>query len=43
MGYYADGIEVQPSFRPNDTMTRAEVGTLLSRLLWGDLYTEDGE
>jgi hypothetical protein len=25
MGYYANGIDIQPSFRPNDTITRAEV------------------
>jgi hypothetical protein len=43
MGYYANGVEVQPAFRPNDKITRAEVGTLLSRLLWGNTYAGDEE
>ncbi|MDR0859680.1 MAG: S-layer homology domain-containing protein [Candidatus Peribacteria bacterium] len=25
MGYYANGKDTQPAFRPNDTITRAEV------------------
>jgi DNA-binding XRE family transcriptional regulator len=38
MGYYANGKDVQQNFRPNDTITRAEVGTLLSRLLRENTY-----
>jgi hypothetical protein len=36
MGYYANGIDVKPSFQPNDIMTRAEVGVVLSRMLRGN-------
>jgi hypothetical protein len=43
MGYYADGVGVQKEFRPNAIITRAEVGTLLSRLLWGNLYASGEE
>jgi hypothetical protein len=43
MGLKADGVEVQSSFRPNDTIIRAEVGTVLSRLLWETKYVGDEE
>jgi hypothetical protein len=33
MGYYADGKTLKASFLPNDTITLAEVATVLSRLL----------
>ncbi|MDD3868316.1 MAG: BspA family leucine-rich repeat surface protein [Candidatus Absconditabacteria bacterium] len=38
MGYRADGISVKSHFLPNDMITRAEVGTLFSRLLRGNIY-----
>jgi hypothetical protein len=38
MGYQANGSDIQPSFRPNNFLTRAEVGVLLSRLLRGTTY-----
>jgi hypothetical protein len=38
MGYYSDGETVKPSFDPNNAMTRAEVGVMLSRLLRGNTY-----
>jgi len=41
MGYQANGIAVQTSFRPNDTITRAEIGIILSRLLRGNLHAGD--
>jgi len=41
MGYYSDGITIQPNFRPNDILTRAEAGTLLSRLLRGTTYASN--
>ncbi len=37
MGVRADGTPA-PTFRPNDTLTRAEFGALLSRMLRGDKY-----
>jgi hypothetical protein len=41
MGMDGDGIGVQEAFFPTRTITRAEAGTLLSRLLWGNLYAAD--
>jgi hypothetical protein len=38
MGYYSDGITIKSSFSPNDFLTRAEVGVILSRLLRGNKY-----
>ena len=38
MGHYADGIVVQEMFRPHDGLVRAEVATVLSRLLRGNTY-----
>ncbi|MDR3168382.1 MAG: hypothetical protein LBU27_01060 [Candidatus Peribacteria bacterium] len=38
MGMHGDGIGVQEAFFPNRTITRAEVGTILSRLLRGTTY-----
>jgi hypothetical protein len=43
MGYQSDGVRMQEKFRPDDVITRAEVGTLLSRLLRGNLYAGDEE
>jgi len=37
MGLRADG-SVATTFRPNDTLSRAEFGALLSRMLWGNTY-----
>jgi hypothetical protein len=34
MGLHSDGIQVKDNFDPNDQVTRAEFGTVLSRLLW---------
>ena len=33
MGYYADGKTVKPSFSPKDTITKAEIVTIISRML----------
>jgi hypothetical protein len=38
MGYYSDGKTVQSAFRPNATITLAEVATIISRLLRGEIY-----
>jgi hypothetical protein len=38
MGYWSNGIEIKSSFNPNATITRAEVGVVLSRLLRGNTY-----
>jgi hypothetical protein len=38
MGYYADGQTMKSAFKPNDTITLAEVATTLSRLLRGETY-----
>ncbi|MDR3168777.1 MAG: hypothetical protein LBU27_03310 [Candidatus Peribacteria bacterium] len=38
MGMNGDGIGVQEAFFPERTITRAEVGTILSRLLRGTTY-----
>ncbi|GHV22455.1 hypothetical protein FACS189428_4550 [Clostridia bacterium] len=38
MGMDGDGIGVQESFLPKNSITRAEVGTVLSRLLRGTTY-----
>jgi hypothetical protein len=35
MGYYFDGKTVKESFSPNDPITRAEVATVISRMLRG--------
>ncbi|MDR2541352.1 MAG: hypothetical protein LBD11_06420 [Candidatus Peribacteria bacterium] len=44
MGMNGDGIGVQENFFPTRTITRAEVGTLLSRLLRGTKYaTQQGD
>ena len=37
----SDGIEPQKTFRPNAIVTRAQFGTILSRLIFGDLYNVD--
>jgi hypothetical protein len=36
MGYYSDGETVKESFSPNETITRAEVAVVISRMLWGN-------
>jgi hypothetical protein len=38
MGYHADGVNQQPTFRPNDTISQAEVATVVSRMLRGERY-----
>jgi hypothetical protein len=38
MGMHGDGVQVQDKFFPKRTITRAEVGTILSRLLRGTTY-----
>jgi hypothetical protein len=38
MGLEKDGITPMKTFRPNDVVTRAEFGTILSRLLRGTQY-----
>jgi hypothetical protein len=38
MGLLADGETVKNHFNPNDYVTRAEFGTVLSRLLYGKTY-----
>lgn len=44
MGLHSDGIQVKDNFDPNDQVTRAEFGTVLSRLLWWTKYaTDDGD
>jgi hypothetical protein len=43
MGYYSDGIIVKSTFSPNDSMTRAEVGVVLSRMLRGTSYADTEE
>lgn len=37
MGLRADGTPAT-TFRPDDTLTRAEFGAILSRMLWGNTY-----
>ncbi|MDR0281793.1 MAG: S-layer homology domain-containing protein [Candidatus Peribacteria bacterium] len=32
MGYWSNGVHTKEYFSPNDTITRAEIGILLSRL-----------
>ncbi|MDR0859436.1 MAG: hypothetical protein LBO09_00160 [Candidatus Peribacteria bacterium] len=44
MGMDGDGVGIQENFFPNRTITRAEVGTILSRLLRGEIYaTQKGD
>jgi hypothetical protein len=38
MGLESDGIEPLKSFHPNEVVTRAQFGTILSRLIFGDAY-----
>ena len=38
MGYEGDGVTQSTTFNPQDTVTRAQFGTVVSRLLWGDKY-----
>jgi hypothetical protein len=38
MGLNADGKTAQPAFHPNDTLTLAEVATIISRLLRNNTY-----
>lgn len=43
MWLHSDWITVKDNFDPNEPVTRAQFGTVLSRLLWGTTYaTEDG-
>ena len=41
MGYWSDGKTVKSDFSPNQTLTRAEAGVILSRLLRGNAYAGD--
>ena len=41
MGMEANGDDARPFFDANSCMTRAEFGTILSRLLFGDTYNYD--
>ena len=41
MGYWSNGTEVKPDFSPNQTLTRAEAGVILSRMLRGNTYAGD--
>lgn len=44
MGLESDGIEPLKSFDPNAVVTRAQFGTILSRLVFGDAYNiKEGE
>jgi hypothetical protein len=44
MGMESNGIDVLRAFRPNDTISRAEVGTIISRVLRGTRYAaQEGE
>ena len=38
MGYHSDGVTQKESFSPNDSVTKAEVATILSRMLRGEKY-----
>lgn len=38
MGLESDWIQPQKSFNPNAVVTRAQFGTILSRLIFGDIY-----
>jgi hypothetical protein len=38
LGQKADGVSPAEKFRPNDLVTRAEFGTFMSRLVFGDIY-----
>jgi len=38
MGLKADGIEVRPTFMPNEIVNRAQFGTVFSRLIFGLEY-----
>ncbi|GHV28846.1 hypothetical protein FACS1894176_11500 [Bacteroidia bacterium] len=38
MGYWANGVDIKPAFSPNEIITRAEVATVLSRMLRGKTY-----
>ena len=38
MGYYSDGATQQETFSPNNPVSRAEVATILSRMLRGEKY-----
>ncbi|MCX6824520.1 MAG: hypothetical protein NT085_05365 [candidate division SR1 bacterium] len=38
MGYHGDGVTQKDVFNPDNTLTRAEFGTTLSRLIWGTKY-----
>jgi hypothetical protein len=44
MWLHSDWVTVKDSFDPNEVVTRAQFGTVLSRLLWWTTYaTDDGE
>ncbi|MDR0860812.1 MAG: hypothetical protein LBO09_07780 [Candidatus Peribacteria bacterium] len=44
MGMDGDGVGIQENFFPKNSITRAEVGTILSRLLRGTTYaTQEGD
>lgn len=43
MGYQADGVSVKANFNPHGQLTRAEVATILSRLLRGEKHAGDEE
>ena len=43
MGMHGDGVGVQEIFFPKRTITRAEVGTILSRLLRGTKHATQSE
>lgn len=38
MGLESDGMQPQKNFNPNGIVTRAQFGTILSRLIFGDAY-----
>jgi hypothetical protein len=38
MGYYADGETTKEYFSPTKEITRAEVATIISRMLRGNRY-----
>jgi hypothetical protein len=38
MGYWANGVDIKSAFSPNEIITRAEVATVLSRMLRGETY-----
>ena len=43
MWYESDGINYLKNFRPTDKLTRAEVATIFSRIIWWNTYAWDSK